>query len=117
MNLYFAQTLTCVRLGRGRRCGQSTRVEDACKVMALKAEVVVFAVTRFCVQAFGRRGGALAPTEVRECYFEEDARREMQVLARRSSGVALYRVQGEPLSGLWGKPRLIDRQGEILMLD
>lgn len=84
---------------------------------ALKAEVVVFAVTRFCVQAFGRQGGALTPTEVKECYFEEDARREMEILARRSSGVALYRVRGEPLSGLWGKPRLIDRQGEILMLD
>jgi hypothetical protein len=57
------------------------------------------------------------PTEVKECYFEEDARREMEVLARRSSGVALYRVSGEPLSGLWGKPRLIERQGEILALE
>ncbi|PIC00907.1 hypothetical protein CSW60_04965 [Caulobacter sp. X] len=84
---------------------------------ALEAEVVVFAVTRFCVQAFGRRGGTLTPTEVRECYFEEDARREMEVLARRSSGVALYRVRGEPLSGLWENPRLIARQGEILALD
>ena len=83
----------------------------------LKAEVVVFAVTRFCVQAFGRRGGTLMPTEAKECYFEEDARREMQILARRSSGVALYRVRGEPLSGLWGKPRLIERRGEILALD
>ncbi|MEW6389796.1 MAG: hypothetical protein AB1542_05095 [Pseudomonadota bacterium] len=77
----------------------------------------MFAVTRFCVQAFGRRSGMLTPTEVRECYFEEDARREMEVLARRSSGVALYRVRGEPLSGLWENPKLIARQGEILALD
>ena len=83
----------------------------------LEAEVVVFAVTRFSVQAFGRRSGMLTPTEVRECYFEEDARREMEVLARRSSGVALYRVRGEPLSGLWENPKLIARQGEILALD
>jgi len=83
----------------------------------LWVEVVVFAVTRFCVQAFGKRGGTLRPTEVRECYFEEDARREMESLARRSSGVALYRVRGEPLSGLWGKPRLIEQTGEILALD
>lgn len=83
----------------------------------LKAEVVVFAVTRFCVQAFGKRSGTLAPTEVKECYFEEDARREMEILARRSSGVALYRVRGEPLSGLWGKPTLIACQGEILALE
>ena len=83
----------------------------------LEAEVVVFAVTRFCVQAYGRRSGMLTPTEVRECYFEEDARREMEVLARRSSGVALYRVRGEPLSGLWENPKLIARQGEILALD
>ena len=82
-----------------------------------KVEVVVFAVTRFCVQAFGRRGGTLRPTEVRECYLEADARREMEILARRSSGVALYRVQGEPLSGLWGRPKLIERHGEILGLD
>ncbi|PIB91395.1 hypothetical protein CSW62_07280 [Caulobacter sp. FWC2] len=100
-------------------CGRdrSTHPKEACRVGVLKAEVVVFSVTRFCVQAFGRRGGLLRPTEVRECYFEEEARREMQVLARRSSGVALYRVRGEPLSGLWGKPRLIERQGEILALD
>lgn len=77
----------------------------------------MFAVTRFCVQAFGRRGGALMPTEARECYFEEDARREMEILARRSSGVALYRVRGEPLSGLWENPSLIAREGEILTLD
>jgi hypothetical protein len=83
----------------------------------LKAEVVVFSVTRFCVQAFGRQSGSLAPTEVRECYFEEDARREMEIMARRSSGVALYRVKGEPLSGLWGKPKLIARQGDVLELD
>lgn len=95
----------------------STHAKETCRVGVLKAEVVVFAVTRFCVQAFGRRGGTLQPTEVRECYFEEDARREMEVLGRRSSGVALYRVRGEPLSGLWGKPALIARQGEILALD
>ena len=100
-----------------RRRDRSTHAKEACRVVALKAEVVVFAVTRFCVQAFGKRSGTLAPTEVRECYFEEDARREMKVLARRSLGVALYRVRGEPLSGLWGKPTLIARQGEILVLD
>ena len=83
----------------------------------LKVEVVVFAVTRFCVQAFGRRGGTLRPTEARECYFEEDARREMALLARRSTGVALYRVRGEPLSGLWGRPKLIARHGEVLELE
>ncbi|MGH1558014.1 hypothetical protein ACRAWD_09985 [Caulobacter segnis] len=100
-----------------RRRDRSTHVKETCKVVALKAEVVVFAVTRFCVQAFGRRGGTLMPTEVRECYFEAEARREMEVLARRSSGVALYRVRGEPLSGPVGKPALIERQGEILALD
>ncbi|HWT50706.1 MAG TPA: hypothetical protein VN113_00820 [Caulobacter sp.] len=41
----------------------------------------------------------------------------MEILARRSSGVALYRVRGEPLSGLWGKPKLIARQGDILALE
>jgi hypothetical protein len=100
-----------------RRRDRSTHVVEACRIGVLKAEVVVFSVTRFCVQAFGRRSGALAPTEVKECYFEEDARREMEILARRSSGVALYRVRGEPLSGLWGRPLLIARWGEILALD
>lgn len=78
---------------------------------------VVFAVTRFCVQAFTRRAGILVPSESREHYFEGEARRVMGSLARRSAGVALYRVRGEPGSGLWCHPRLLERRGDILDLE
>lgn len=77
----------------------------------------MFTVTRFCLQAFAKRPGGLVPTEARECRFEEEARRELAPLARRSAGVALYRVRGEPVSNLWCAPKLIERHGEILDLD
>jgi hypothetical protein len=57
------------------------------------------------------------PSETRECYFEEDARRELGPLARRSAGVALYTVRGEPGSGLWRKPILLEKQGDVIELD
>lgn len=73
----------------------------------------MFKVTRFCVQAFERRGPVLVRGESREYSDEGAARRAGATMRRRSAGVALYSVTGEPVSGLWKEPQLLEALGEV----
>jgi len=77
----------------------------------------MFTVTRFCIQTFTRDPTGLWPAEAREFMFEEDARGAARAARRRSAGVALYSVRGEPVQRLWDRPRLLERHGDILELE
>lgn len=78
----------------------------------------MFTVTRFCVETFKRRkDGGLSLHEVLEFKQEAEAREKAAKARKGATGVALYSVTGEPVSGLWKKPRLIERCGEVLERD
>lgn len=78
----------------------------------------MFTVTRFCVETFKRRkDGGLACHEVLEFWDEGRAREKAAKARKGSAGVALYSVTGEPVSGLWKRPRLIERCGDVLERD
>lgn len=77
----------------------------------------MFTVVRYCVQTFQRKPEGLRPMDVREYKIEKEARQATRVAIRRSSGVALYSVRGEPIQRLWDRPRLIESFGEILDID
>lgn len=77
----------------------------------------MFTVTRFCIQTFKRSSAGLVPAEVSEFKFEGEARRAARSARRRSAGVALYSVRGEPVQRLWDRPRLIEQHGETLEME
>lgn len=77
----------------------------------------MFTVVRYCVQTFHRRPEGLYPMESSEFKVEHEARRATRAAIRRSAGVALYSVRGEPVQRLWESPKLLESYGEILDLE
>lgn len=67
----------------------------------------------FCVQTFWRA----SPSRVERGQLHQFGCRERaletgRVMARRRSGVLVFRVQGEPVSGIWQEPQVLARFGD-----
>lgn len=85
--------------------------------MATVWEVAVFRVKRFCVQTFERRQGQIRPAVALEFMYEKDARNLFAIRRKACDGISLYSVEGEPMSGLWARPVLLEADGATLSLD
>ena len=72
----------------------------------------MFVVTRFCVQAFLRKRGALV-AEVTQQFRTRNQAVEAGARAERwAAGVVVYQVDGETASGFWRDPRIISSAGD-----
>ncbi len=68
-------------------------------------------VTVFCVQPFWKRGGDLAPGDLRQFRSETLARNAGAVASHHAVGVVVYQLRGEPEFDTWSEPEIIARYG------
>lgn len=71
----------------------------------------MFKVTRFCVQPWERKGSGIIRGEAQVYYTRDEALRVASAARKRVARVDVYEVTGWPGQDLWGKPKLISREG------
>lgn len=73
----------------------------------------MFSVTRFCVQPFERRGGALELGEPQQFYSEGEAVAYAARALRRSAGALVVSVAGWPALNIWDRPCVVMKRGDV----